>query len=236
MTCVTFDHERLVWILPAGNCNPAERVSWTKEILQWEFHGPGANHCPTVQHNFLYIDAGEKSCKKKAGICIIRPDQLDGFPARPGSSLPGTCEKTQDTLTAPPQLVVTKASSHLPFTCCLPAWALEEATRIMPERASRVLANEEELNVMERGKADFKEKTVQPIDGVAGKEQRARRTNCLRLPECRRSTRDASDMHQSFTRGLPECGRCTTCKMHLTMAAIVSLQNQLFRGSRSHGI
>merc|ERR1712110_770740 len=121
------------------------------------------------------------------------------------------------------------------------------------------LANEEELNVMERSKA---EKIVQPIDGGAGKEQRARRTNCLRLPECRSSTRDASEMHQSCTRDVPECGRstttvpemrqntrdvpdthhnctrdvpecgrCTTCQMHLTMAAIVSLQNQLFRGS-----
>jgi len=34
----------------------------------------------------------------------------------------------------------------------------------------------------------------------------------------------------------PVCQRCTTCRLHLTMAAIVSLQNQLYsRGSRTQG-
>ena len=146
---------------------------------------------------------------------------------------------------------MTKAS-HLPFTCCLLP-GQEESTRVMSERGSRVVANEEELKVMERSKVDLKE---QPMDGGASKEQRARRTNCLRLPECRRSTRDAPEcmrcttnvpemrqnprdvakMRQSCTRDAPGCGRCTICQMHLTMAAIVSLQNQLFRGSRSHGL
>ena len=73
MTCVAFDHERLVWILPAGNCNPAERVSWTKEILQWEFHGPGANHCPTVQRNFYILMLGKRVVKRKLVYHQTRP-------------------------------------------------------------------------------------------------------------------------------------------------------------------
>ena len=112
--------------------------------------------------------------------------------------------------------------------------------------SKRVLENEEELNVREGSKAGFKD-NVQQIDGGAAKEQRARNTNCSRLPERRNSTRDVPDMHHSCTRDAPEmqrrcsrdapeCGSCTTCQMHVTMAAIVSLQNQLFRGSRSHGL
>jgi len=105
----------------------------------------------------------------------------------------------------------------------------------MSKRGSRVLANEEELNVREGSKADFKD-NVQHIDGGEAKEQRARSTNCSRLPERRRSTRDAPEMPRRCSRDAPECGICTTCQMHLTMAAIVSLQNQLFRGPRSHGL
>ena len=122
----------------------------------------------------------------------------------------------------------------------------EESTIIMAERASRVLANEEEQNVMEGRQADYKDK-VQPSNRGAAKEHRTKRDNCLRSLECGRSTRDEPDMHQrcasnapemqrSCARDTPECGRCTTCQLHITMAAIVSLQNQLFRGSRSHGL
>ena len=110
----------------SGFCQPGTA------ILQREFHGPrrscrgsfmdlgkSLSDCTT---QFLYIDAGEKSCKKKAGISS---DQTSWMGSPPDQDLPWylSSEKTQDTLTAPPQLVVTKASSHLPFTCCLPAWA-----------------------------------------------------------------------------------------------------------------
>ena len=127
----------------------------------------------------------------------------------------------------------------------------------MAEQASRVLENEEELNVMEGRKPDYKDK-VQSSDGGKAKEQRARRENCFVSLGSGKSTREVPEMHQSCTgdapymhqsctrygprmqrscaRNSPECGRCTTCQLHITMAAIVNLQNQLFRGSRSHGL
>ena len=59
---------------------------------------------------------------------------------------------------------MTKAS-HLPFTCCLLP-GQEESTRLMSERGSRAVANEEELKVMERSKVDLKE---QPMDEGASR-------------------------------------------------------------------
>merc|ERR1711953_386214 len=114
------------------------------------------------------------------------------------------------------------------------------------EESGRGWESKEEENFMEN-----KEK-VQPANRGAGEEQRTEgkadlsrdeqemNHSCARdaTTDGRKSISEAPEKHQRCTRDTAEyerCGRCTTCKMHLTMAAIVHLQNQLFRGSRAHG-
>merc|ERR1712076_132411 len=112
------------------------------------------------------------------------------------------------------------------------------------EEAGRVWESREEENFMEnKGK-------MQPADRGAGEEQRtggkaemSRDEQEMNHSCARDATTDgrkgiSDEKHQRCTRDTSEyksCGRCTTCKMHLTMAAIVHLQNQIFRGSRAHG-
>merc|ERR1712110_510551 len=104
------------------------------------------------------------------------------------------------------------------------------------EEAGRVWESKEKVQPAKRGAGE-----EQRTGGKAGlsRDEQEMNHSCARdaTTDGRKSISDEKEKHQRCTRDTAECescGRCTTCKMHLTMAAIVHLQNQLFRGSRAH--